>query len=377
MCIFYKCFKISSFRKGFSMTILYITYVDSNDKSSGSGVRPARMLQAFKQEEHELFVLQGEQLTKDRISNITSIRHQLNNKFFDLCYIESPTYPIMRHADRKLIKDIYKKGIPIGYFYRDFYWQFTDEFPRRTSFTGRIKDAGLQFLQYLTDRVLRYCNIVYVPSNECKALLKYRDIRALPPAGENHLDIMPNRSNNHIGIYVGGIGGYYNVRFLLDVFSELNRRGSEYILILVCRENEWKDFEHPCKNAPWLEVHHTSGNGLVELYKRASVAFNVGSSSYKYSRFAISVKVFEYLSFGLPQVVINNKAIADLVNSEKIGIAVEGEIKKYTDATEKLMNDNVLYSDIQKAIRESLLERNLWIHRVRQIVRELSSNKNE
>ena len=82
---------------------------------------------------------------------------------------------------------------------------------------------------------------------------------------------------------------------MLDVFSELNRRGSEYILILVCRENEWKDFEHPCKNAPWLEVHHTSGNGLVELYKRASVAFNVGSSSYEYSRFAISVKVFDYL----------------------------------------------------------------------------------
>ncbi|MBS7294963.1 MAG: glycosyltransferase [Treponema sp.] len=359
------------------MIVLYITYVNSDEIFSGSGVRPAKMLNAFKQEGHEVIVLQGEQVSKERLSNIKKIRKQIKRKRPDLCYIESPTYPIMRHADRKLIKDICKAGIPTGYFYRDFYWQFPKEFPRRTSISGKIKDKVLLFLQSLTNKVLKYCNIIYVPSDECKTLLKYHDIRALPPAGENHLEIMPNRINNHTGIYVGGISGYYNVRFLLDVFCELNRRGSEYILILVCRENEWKDFEHPCKNAPWLEVHHTSGNGLVELYKRASVAFNVGSSSYKYSRFAISVKVFEYLSFGLPQVVINNKAIADLVNSEKIGIAVEGEIKKYTDATEKLMNDNVLYSDIQKAIRESLLERNLWIHRVRQIVRELSSNKNE
>ena len=333
------------------------------------------MLRAFQQEGHDIITLQGEQVSKLRLKNIKTVRKQIKCETPDLCYIESPTYPIIRHADRKLIKDICNAGIPTGYFYRDFYWQFPDEFPRRTSISGRIKDKGLLFLQTLTDKVLNNCNIIYVPSDECKSLLPYKDIRSLPPAGEYHLDLIKHECN-HTGIYVGGIGGYYNGRFLLDVFNELNKRNAEYKLILVCRENEWNSFDHPCKNASWLEIHHTSGSGLVELYKRASVAFNVGSSEYKYSRFAISVKVFEYLSFGLPQVVINNKAIADLVNGEKIGFAVDYDIIKYADATEKLMNDCKLYEEFQKNITSSLLERNLWIHRVRKIVNDLSTIKN-
>ena len=356
------------------MTVLYITYVNSSDNSSGSGVRPAKMLKAFEQEGHDIIILQGEQVSKERLANIKTVRKLLKSKKPDLCYIESPTYPIMRHADRKLIKDVCKAGISTGYFYRDFYWQFPEEFPRRTSLSGRIKDKGLLFLQSLTNKVLKNCNIIYVPSNECKTLLPYKDIRALPPAGENHLDLI-KRECNHTGIYVGGIGGYYNGKFLLDVFNELNARGTEYKLILVCRENEWADFEHPCKKASWLEIHHTSGSGLVELYKRASVAFNVGSSEYKYSRFAISVKVFEYLSFGLPQVVINNKAVSDLVNGERIGVAVDYDVKKYADVTEKLMNNNLLYDELQQNIKEALLKRNLWIHRVRKIVNDLMELK--
>ena len=42
------------------MIVLYITYVNSDEIFSGSGVRPAKMLNAFKQEGHEVIVLQGE-----------------------------------------------------------------------------------------------------------------------------------------------------------------------------------------------------------------------------------------------------------------------------------------------------------------------------
>lgn len=355
------------------MIVLYITYVNSDEIFSGSGVRPAKMLNAFKQEGHEVIVLQGEQVSKERLSNIKKIRKQIKRKRPDLCYIESPTYPIMRHADRKLIKDICKAGIPTGYFYRDFYWQFPKEFPRRTSISGKIKDKVLLFLQSLTNKVLKYCNIIYVPSDECKTLLKYHDIRALPPAGENKLDLHI-RDNNQTGIYVGGITGHYDGKFLLDVFNELNACDPEYKLILVCRENEWNEFNHSCKNASWLEVHHTSGAGLVDLYRRASIAFNVGNPKYEYSQFAISVKIFEYLSYGLPQVVINNKAITNVVNDEKIGIAVEPDIKKFAIAIKKLSEDSSLYKTYQNNIKESLLYRNLWIHRIQQVIRDLTES---
>lgn len=52
---------------------------------------------------------------------------------------------------------------------------------------GHLKDYGLDVLQYLTDRVIKNCDIVYFPSMEATKLFDYKDKRVLPPAGENCL----------------------------------------------------------------------------------------------------------------------------------------------------------------------------------------------
>ena len=134
------------------MRVLYITYVDQSFVSSGSGVRPAKMFKAFQEEGHEVLLLSGMQTHKKRSKQIKGIKKEIRKCKPDLCYIESPTYPIMLHADRSLIKYVCKKGIPTGYFYRDFYRQFPDLFPRRTGIKGRVKELLLDFLQHLTVR---------------------------------------------------------------------------------------------------------------------------------------------------------------------------------------------------------------------------------
>ena len=105
------------------------------------------MLQAFREEGHELITLTGWQTAADRVEKIRGVLREIRRSKPDLCYIESPTYPIMRHADRKLIRTIHRMGIPIGYFYRDFYRKFPDEFPRRRSLRGRAKEFALDILQ--------------------------------------------------------------------------------------------------------------------------------------------------------------------------------------------------------------------------------------
>ena len=164
------------------MTILYITYVDVDFVESGSGLRPRRMLEELRSTGHKLIELTGSQVGKERCRRVREVSKQIEQEAVDICYIESPTYPIMQACDRRLIRKIHRMGIPIGYFYRDFYRRFPDIFPRRTSFTGRIKEWGLDVLQWLTDRVLQCCDIVYVPSEACKAILPYKTIKALPPA---------------------------------------------------------------------------------------------------------------------------------------------------------------------------------------------------
>ena len=355
------------------MRILYINYVDGVKLLSGSSVRPAKMLKAFKDLNYEVVILSGNQFDKNRKQKIKKIEREIELNKPDLCYIESPTYPIVKHSDRALIRKIHSKKIPMAYFYRDFYRKFPNQFPRKTGFIGHLKDYGLDLLQYLTDRVLRNCDIVYFPSMEAAKLFDYKDKRALPPAGEDHL--AEEKERTHVGIYVGGVVGHYDATLLLDSCQILHRQDESFKLILVCRKDEWEQVDHPCKNVEWLEVHHASGKELEPLYRRASVAFVMPRKDIPYNEFAVSVKTFEYISYGLPVVAVNCKALSDVVEGENIGIVVKPNAADVCNAVKKILSSDETYSEFCDKIKEALLKRNLWIHRVNTIVRDLLPKK--
>lgn len=350
--------------------ILYITYVElSSSNNSGSGVRPTRIYRAFLESGYEVMLLSGHQMDKDRKCKIKKLLSELTYNKPDLCYIESPTYPIMRHSDRRLIRKIHKMGIPIGYFYRDFYWKFPEQFPRRSSIIGKIKDLVLDFLQYLTDELLHKCDIVYFPSQAAADLYCYKNKHILPPAGQNNL--LKNREANKVGIYVGGIIGHYDITVLLNTYDKLYNTDNSFRLLLVCRKSEWDSFDHPCKFSPWLEVYHISGEELVPLYKRASIAFVTPKKEISYNNMAVSVKVYEYLSFGLPIIAVNCDTISKIIEKEEIGFAVNPNIESFLEAIRTLTKKDV-YNIYQYNIKVSLIERNLWKHRVEKIVKDLS-----
>ena len=353
------------------MDILYVTYTDLEKVSSGSGIRPARMYQAFIDEGHSVKLLSGEcSRGKEtaRKNAVFEIMEWLKDHRPDLCYIESPTYPILFQCDYDLIRKLHKMHIPIGYFYRDFYRKFRDLYPRRKGFGNALKEWYLDFLQRKTDRVLKLADVVYFPSESCFKWFDYKNMKALPPAGFNHL--LEHKAENHTIIYVGGISEHYNGDMLLDAIQELYQRDPRCRLILVCREEEWTNMEHPCKNAPWLEVHHVSGNALAPLYARASAAI-IGKKENEYNALAISVKIFEYMSFGLPQVIFDNVESGKLLRKEKIGIPVAPTATAMADALEQLLNDKQLYVEYQANIRDALLNRHLWNHRVQKIIADL------
>lgn len=355
------------------MSILFISYTDLERNTSGSGVRPAKMLKAFQELGQEVYALTGEQShSKERKKEIKKAKKWIKQNNPEMCYIESSTYPILRWQDLQLIHFIHKRGIPMGYFYRDFYRKFPELYPRRKGIVNGIKEKMLDIYQWMTDFTLRDVDIVYVPSDESKKLFSFHDMRELPPAGERCFQ--GTKARNNSVIYVGGITEHYGFDRLLDTFSILNKNHTSYRLICICREQEWKKFEHVQKSAEWLEVYHASGDGLAKYYAMASVAV-IPKKNNEYNQLAVSVKLFEYMSYGLPVVQISSKAMDEIINENRIGIVTGEEPSELAEGLRTLLTDSVLYEQYAKNVRESLLKRHLWTHRAQQVINDLEALK--
>ena len=359
------------------MLILYITYIDFSQSASGSGVRPQRVYDAFLKEGHEVKLLSGAQgnvrTRGKRLRAVKEIEHWLDGHRPDLCYIESPVYPIMWHADRRLIDRIHRMGIPIGYFYRDLYRKLPEAFERRRDPVGAAKEYALDRLQDITDRLLEKADIVYFPSEECFAFFRYRDMRTLPPGGEDRIEeTMPEYRHC---IYVGGMKDQYDGECLLRAFSILNSSGTKYPLTLVCRHNEWKTMDPELCRGEWLEVHHVSGHALHSLYSRAGAGILIGRADHPYSRFAVSVKTYEYMGYGLPMVYIRNAPHDRIISDSAIGIGTDGTPEGLAEGVRRLFASPEEYERYRAASARALHTNGLWIHRVRQVVRELTEKR--
>lgn len=354
------------------MLILYITYVDINSGTSGSKVRPQKMYRAFIEAGHEVKLLSGSQQRRDRKARtaaVQEIQRWIEENRPDICYIESPSTPITFRCDIALIRKIHRMGIPIGCFYRDFYWKFPELYPRRTDFTGRLKDRWLDYLQLRTDNVLRNADIVYFPSEGCQKYFRYADMRTLPPAGE--IRFFEHCPEKNTCIYVGGISSDYGGEMMLHAFRRLNSDGKEYPLLLVCREREWDAYRDMWENEPWLEVHHTSGDGLLPLYTRAEAAL-MPIQKNPYTDISINVKIFEYMSFGLPVVSTNVEAVAQTIQENRMGRSAPSDTAEdFASEIEALFADREKLSEYAANSLASLHSKNLWVHRARQIVSDL------
>lgn len=356
-----------------SMKVLYICFADFSRADSGSSVRPQKMYKAFLERGHEVKLLcgsDGNDCRKERKKNVAEINSWLNSEKPDICYIESPTGAIMLDCDIRLIKRIHRMGIPIGYFMRDFHSKFPEIFPRRKGFVNSLKDLYLDIRQKKTFAVLNNVDIVYLPCDETKVLFDYPDMRALPPAGENHW--IDKRKFRYTAIYVGGISQHYSLGELLDAYTVLNENEEKYRLILCARKNEWESFEHPHKNASWLEVHHASGEALAALYSSADIGLLIPKAGSAYNDVTLSVKIFEYMSYGLPIVAAHCVAMDNVINKYSIGITTKSAPHEFANAIKKMFDDKMKYDAFRANEKTALLNENLWVHRVDAIIDDLS-----
>jgi glycosyltransferase involved in cell wall biosynthesis len=347
--------------------LLLISFIDFGEMKSGSSVRPQRMYDAFVKLGYDVDLLSGLQNRKrERWKRVFRKYREIRNNLPDFCYVEPPSGPFFNLCDHLLLLYLKLKKVPIGLFYRDAYWMFADWWP-----VHGAKKFFLKLMHRFDLFIFNHtCNVVFFPTQSMADLFKFKNKSVLPPAGADFVTAEHETAGR--ALYIGGVSKFYGTDIMLEAFSIINERMKENIKLTVCcRESEMKDFFDGYLDKPWLEVVHLSGDKqLKPLYERSDVALYPSRRDF-YMDFCMPVKLFEYLSRGLPVVATNCKETAQFVLKNGIGVVSEDNPEAFAAAVVSLIKDRRQLHLCRVNAKNALIRRNLWEHRAMKAAREI------
>ena len=359
------------------MKLLYITFIDlKKSPSSGSSVRPHKMLEAFQNLNIDTFIVDGATNDlKTRKNSIKLVEKKLTNWKPDICYIEPPSGPMFYYGDVQLIKKLHRMGVPISIFYRDAYWKYPSFYlTSNTPIVERLKDIIIRNLhRYQLSVFKKNIDIIYFPSETMKNEFDCPRMEILPP-GSFLSDAEEKKSISHPlqVIFVGGAAKNYGTFLTLDAFELANKNKTVAKLFYICPEEQWKALKiDKEKYSSWLEVIHTSGDkNLKPYYEKSDIAILTAPKTF-YRDFAVPIKIFEYLSYLKPILATDCIETAKVINENQIGWVVKDNASDIASVLQKL-NDNSEIGDSVKANMTLARDNNLWTKRAEKVVRELS-----
>ena len=342
-----------------------------SNKSSGSGVRPNKIYEAFINNNCKVKMLTGTILKenkKERLENIKDIKKWLLKNKPKYCYIESPGEPIIYKGDRDLIRLIHYYDIPISYFYRECYYLSPKIYifnEKRLSLKNLIK-YFYDLIRYYRDIILLNHNvdIMYFPSMKMSEYFNFDNCDVLSPGTE---DIETKKGDNLV--YVGALSDNYGTEIMLKAVEKANLY-KKIRLILVCRKTEFDKYKRMCENYSWLDVYHASGSDeLRKIYSKCKIAL-LPKVKNKYNDFAISVKFFEYISYGLPIIATSCYETDKIINNNEIGLICNPTVDDMSEKIIKLYSDNKLYSKLEKNVK-TFSKNNTWTKRIEKIEKDI------
>lgn len=311
------------------------------DGTSGSSIRPYEMLRAFEKLGYDVEVVVGYGAERKRA--IRRIERDVRaGRHFAFMYSESstmptaltephhmPAYPLM---DMRFFRWIAYQDIPIGLFYRDIYWRFPFY---KNGVPSRLKRTGaIMFYRYDWSNYCKFVDHLFVPSLRMSKVLPTSwpsgRVSALPP-GCTIMETPQQRKHSSVSIgdtgtllklfYVGGVTPpLYDVKPMIDAVKVVD--GVE--LTLCCREPEWHEARdhYGCLDDSNIRVVHHHGEQISAHYFDSDIAI-MFREAHPYLEFAVPVKLFEAVGYGMPIIVPAYTEMARIVSNEDMGWVVE------------------------------------------------------
>ncbi|HQB08938.1 MAG TPA: glycosyltransferase family 1 protein, partial [bacterium] len=304
------------------------------DPASASGLRPLKMIEAFKNIGYNVDVVSG--YANERKTKIREILRRIEmGQKYDFCYCESSTMPtlltepnhlpVAPFLDFHFIKKLKDNSISTALFYRDIHWVF-EQYKNATGFFKRF--IATLFYRYDLLMYNRLFDVLFLPSEKMvesiPVKIKINKIFALPPGCDiTNFDLKDIKKieNELTVVYAGGI---IPPLYDLSPLFEAIKKNKKLRLFLICREEEFINTNtyYDISNVKNIEIIHGSGATIRKYFLNADI-YAILWKPFSYLSFAYPYKLFEALSYGLPIITTKGTATSDFVENNNIGWTVD------------------------------------------------------
>lgn len=348
--------------------IYHVPYRLNYQATAASGIRPVKMRQAFEAIGFEVLEVAG--TSKERRVQMAEIKSKVRGGLrVEFVYSEAstqanaftdPYFSLHPFLDNNFLAWCRRRGMKVGLFYRDVYWQF----PEFSQSIGWFYATALRFFYRLD--LLGYragVDKIYLPSMRMAPYISYipkRRCEALPPASD---PVVSQNPKNATLFYVGGLGSHYRLHEAVRGVG----MSSGANLILCAPEKQWTgeraSYADVLTDA--TKVVHGSGADLEGFYTKATFGC-LFLEPIGYREFAAPFKLFEYLGHGKPIIATQGTLAGDFVESNGIGWSLPYTAEALADLLEQLKkNPQLLDEKISNA--ERVRNDHTWEARARQV----------
>lgn len=343
---------------------------------SGSQVRPIAMLKAFRDLGYEVDIVSG--YSNERSDKIRQIKNNiLKGVKYEFMYCENTTMPtqltdpshlpLRPFIDFNFIKFLRSHNVPVGLFYRDIHWKF----PIYNESVSLLKSA---FAKFFYKRELyfysRNLDKLYLPSFQMAKYLNEinSDITdTLPPGHENYsYSSEPSIDSTIKVLYVGGLSDFYDISLFFDTIKNYPQ-----IELTICtRIENWNSIEYKYTPLPPnVNIVHKSGPCLKELYEKHNLALLYVKPS-EYWRFAVPIKLLEYVGERKPVIVSSEIWSSDFINRNHNGWVVDYNEKSLNKFLSSLSIESI---EAKKEACENCALDNTWLSRAKKVSSDLTN----
>lgn len=345
--------------------------------ASASQIRPWKLIHSFQDMGYIVDVVDGQ--GKERKKKIAAIKQEIKNgTHYDFLYSESsvmPTlltekhhFPLFPFLDFSFFHFCKKNSIPIGLFYRDIHWCFIN---KNKDWKQRV---AKYFYQYDLRQYEKYLDVLFLPTLNMLSHIPFHfsgKAIGLPAGCECHVPTpAPQHNPLHI-LYIGGIGGNYD----LKKFLEAVRQSPFTHLTLCCRQDDWQkvqDTYHAFENASNISIVHKKDHELKELYEQSDL-FSLLISPTPYIAFAAPYKLFEAIGYQKPLIGFNQCWSGQFIEKQNIGLTCNDSIEDIVRCLKNLHKNPALLETFHQNLQE-IVGQHTWQHRCQEIAEALNPN---